>query len=477
MSSANRRRRTPAWDDLEDRLCPAPFVGPTPYVPASTVPTQRTDPTSIALENIYARQAATWSPQVVFLGDSYTYNFAYAAGSGVWGQSIAGLDAADFGESGDATQNILWRVENGEFPAHPKVVVLQAGANNLGTDGESPEDTLAGIENLVGVIHSLSPTSKILVVGMLPVGDPTNVFRPEIVQINAQLARFVDNRTSFFLDVGRSLLAPDGTLTAVSDDPDLVHINALGYQDWAAHMIGPLRLLLDLDPMPTALLPLPMNFTPFDVSDPDLSIAETTGLYESILGREPDAAGLVTDVNYLENGGSPSVLASVFLHSAAYESDLVASFYQTFAGRAGSSAEVAAWVNLMQRGSSAEQVADLMMTSDGFNALHPDNASFLQALFTDTIGRPPGAAELSAWENYMAGGVGRAAMVSGFIRSPGAAQDAVAGFAALFWASPIDPYTEAGDVQFLLSGGSLADLAAAFASSPTFIARAGASVG
>ncbi len=262
MNRAQRRRRPLAWEHLEDRLCPAPFVGPLPSAPASIIPTQRTDPVSIALQNLYAHEAATWSPQVVFVGDSFTYNFAYAAGSQVWGRSIAGLDAADYGIPSDATQNILWRVENGELPAHPKVVVLQAGANNLGTDLESPEDTLAGIENLVDVIHALSPTSKILVVGIFPVGEPTDPIRPVIAQINGQLARFVDDRTSFFLDVGPSLLGPGGTLTAVAADSHLVHLNALGYQDWAAAMIGPLRMLLGVDPSPTAVLPLPMDFGP-----------------------------------------------------------------------------------------------------------------------------------------------------------------------------------------------------------------------
>ena len=146
-----------------------------------------------------------------------------------------------------------------------------------------------------------------------------------------------------------------------------------------------------------------------------------------------------------------------------------ATFYRTFAGRDGSAAEVAAWVNLMQQGLGAEKIAYLMMTSAGFNGLHPDNASFLQAVFTDTLGRPPAPAELAAvgGRTWRAGSAGRRSSTPSSTR-PQAAQNAVLGFASLFWGLPIDPATEAADAQYLPPAGTLADVAAAFASSPAF---------
>ena len=61
--------------------------------------------------------------------------------------------------------------------------------------------------------------------------------------------------------------------------------------------------------------------------------------------------------------------------------------YLTFAGRAGSSSEIAAWVSLMQGGTSAEQVAYLMLTSIGLNQAHTEDASYVQALYTGVLGR------------------------------------------------------------------------------------------
>ncbi len=50
-----------------------------------------------------------------------------------WKQNFFGWNAADFGWGADRTQNILWRLENGELDGvNPKVVVLLAGTNNVG---------------------------------------------------------------------------------------------------------------------------------------------------------------------------------------------------------------------------------------------------------------------------------------------------------------------------------------------------------
>ena len=47
-------------------------------------------------------------------------------------QNFFGWNAADFGWGADRTQNILWRLENGELDGvNPKVVVLLAGTNNV----------------------------------------------------------------------------------------------------------------------------------------------------------------------------------------------------------------------------------------------------------------------------------------------------------------------------------------------------------
>lgn len=60
---------------------------------------------------------------------------------------FAPLGARAFGISGDRTQHLLWRCQNGElsFRHTPEVVCLCIGTNNIGRDGDSAEDTYLGI--------------------------------------------------------------------------------------------------------------------------------------------------------------------------------------------------------------------------------------------------------------------------------------------------------------------------------------------
>ena len=56
------------------------------------------------------------------------------------------------------------------------------------------------------------------------------------------------------------------------------------------------------------------------------------------------------------------------------------------------------------------------VTSSGFNGLHPDDGSFLQALYQDLLGRTASAAEIAAWESAIGNGLSRASVVSDFAR-------------------------------------------------------------
>ena len=73
---------------------------------------------------------------VYFEGDSITRRWGatdYPDLLANWKQNFFGWNAADFGWGADRTQNILWRLENGELDGvNPKVVVLLAGTNNVG---------------------------------------------------------------------------------------------------------------------------------------------------------------------------------------------------------------------------------------------------------------------------------------------------------------------------------------------------------
>src|SRR5262249_5495435 len=135
----------------------------------------------------FMQQVRRQHNDVVFLGDSITEGWT-TTGWQAWSAQIAPLRAVAFGIRGDQTQNVLWRVLNGELSGRPKVAVLMVGLNNLAL-GQSPEETAAGITAVVKSIRAISPGTKVLLLGVLPCGPKPGTFdRAKIDQVNASIS-------------------------------------------------------------------------------------------------------------------------------------------------------------------------------------------------------------------------------------------------------------------------------------------------
>ncbi len=112
---------------------------------------------------------------LVLLGDSITANYELIGPeqsrdySRVWQQYYADRNALNLGFSGDGTRHLLWRITHGEIDGvAPKVAIVLIGTNDIGYLSLSPEDTIAGIEAVLAELHLRLPTTKILLVGLLP---------------------------------------------------------------------------------------------------------------------------------------------------------------------------------------------------------------------------------------------------------------------------------------------------------------------
>ena len=177
---------------------------------------------------------------ILFLGDSIT-DFWRSRGSNVWNQCYASRHAANFGISGDRTQHLLWRMDNGELDGiKPKVVVLMIGTNNTGKekDGKprnSVPETVAGVEAVVQDIRTRLPDSKILLLGVFPRGTFDDPQRAQVALVNTVIAKLDDGKMIKYLDIGPEFLELDGTLPK-SIMPDLLHPNERGYEIWAKAM-------------------------------------------------------------------------------------------------------------------------------------------------------------------------------------------------------------------------------------------------
>lgn len=173
--------------------------------------------------------------EMVFIGDSITDGWR-TRGKAVFKENYSKYNAYNIGISGDRTQHVLWRIENGELDGitpSPKVAELMIGTNNL-KPNPSNEGIAAGVTKIVNEIHEKLPQTKVLLLAIFPRGEkPTDPYRARIKAINETLAKLDDGgKTVKFLDIGEKFLEPDGTLPK-SIMPDSLHPNAKGYGIWA----------------------------------------------------------------------------------------------------------------------------------------------------------------------------------------------------------------------------------------------------
>ncbi len=168
---------------------------------------------------------------LLFVGDSITHYWA----EGLWAERYGRRNAFNLGFSGDRTEHVLWRIENGAFRnLAPKVTVLMIGTNNTGHDeGQPAADTIRGIEAILDEIKERLPKTKIILHAVFPRGAKTDD-RLRLVndEINKALPTVAKAKGAEFLDINRFFLERDGTLRR-NIMPDLLHPNEAGYKLWA----------------------------------------------------------------------------------------------------------------------------------------------------------------------------------------------------------------------------------------------------
>lgn len=168
---------------------------------------QRNDPNSALAHQQLIDKAKQGKIDVYFVGDSITRRWGatdYPKFLANWKKNFHGWNAANFGWGGDTTNNILWRLQNGELEGvAPKVFVLQAGTNNLpgngAADASKVEEVVSSIKSLVSLLQNKSPNSKIVLTALFP-RTQNPALASTIQQINDQLEKWTDGIAKCYLD-------------------------------------------------------------------------------------------------------------------------------------------------------------------------------------------------------------------------------------------------------------------------------------
>jgi lysophospholipase L1-like esterase len=237
--------------------CLAPVAGLAQvraHVPADQ-PESRTDQNSLAAHAQLVDKARHGRVDIYFEGDSIIRRWGatdYPHLLENWTANFFGWNAGDFAWGGDTTQNVLWRLDNGELDGvNPKIVVLLAGTNNVGAftppDGGAAKaaDVTKGIQAILERFQAKVPNAVVVLTAIFPRNDNIAVV-PTIEQINRNLAALADGTRVRFLNINDKIASADGRLLEGMMNPDGIHPTTKAYQIWAdalkpifASILGP----------------------------------------------------------------------------------------------------------------------------------------------------------------------------------------------------------------------------------------------
>jgi len=223
-------------------LISAVLVQGTPQKGSEVRPVPRTDQNSLTAHAQLQEKARKGGIDVYFEGDSITRRWGatdYPKLLENWNKNFFGWNAANFAWGGDTTRNILWRLNDGELDGvHPRVIVLQAGTNDLGWsippggDSTKVRDVTKGIEAILKVMREKAPEATVILTGIFPRNDITALL-PTINKINQNLEKLADGKKIRYLNINGRLADADGILYAGMTGPDRLHLELQGYQVWA----------------------------------------------------------------------------------------------------------------------------------------------------------------------------------------------------------------------------------------------------
>lgn len=267
-----------------------------PQSPETAVPLNR----DIPRHKLINERAQKGNLDLIFIGDSITEGWE-TGGKDVWKKFYEPRKAMNAGISGDRTQHVLWRLENGNVDKlSPKLAVLMIGTNNFGNN--TAAEIALGIKAIVDKLRAKLPSTRVLVLGVFPRGETTDdPLRVKNVAVNALIKDLGDGKMVHYLNINESLLNADGSQNR-EIMPDLVHLAPKGYQLWADAIEPKIAELLDEKTSAEAAFPeLPKGAGPIDKDASKKFTATKSGLKYRILRKGGDAAPKATDtvkVNY-----------------------------------------------------------------------------------------------------------------------------------------------------------------------------------
>jgi hypothetical protein len=198
------------------------------------------------------------------------------------------------------------------------------------------------------------------------------------------------------------------------------------------------------------------------------------GLYQTLLGRAAESAGLQYWAQQLRTGTSRAQVAAAMWDSPEHRGREVDQYYASYLHRAADAPGRALWVNALRAGASEADVARGLLTSAEYQQAHAGTTAYLFGLYADVLGRAPDPGGLDLWQAAAQAGMSRAALADAFL----AAAEAYQRLMDRYYSDYLGRAAEPAGVEYWLEAlqsrqWSPAQVAQAFLASDEFFARAG----
>lgn len=149
----------------------------------------------------------------------------------------------NLGTSGDRTEQMIWRLQNGELPAgiRPRAFTLMAGTNNAGLMRDEPAHIADGILAIIDLLLAADATAPILLYPIFPRGRGATCEMRRITDgaNRSLLARLPKSPRIIVRDIRQQFLNDWGE-TIKNLMPDYLHLSRAGYEIWAKDLHGAL---------------------------------------------------------------------------------------------------------------------------------------------------------------------------------------------------------------------------------------------
>ena len=188
-------------------------------------------------EKVAAVADSSVKKDIVFIGDELTQGWETTGASSLASHFAGDKAMFNLGFAGDCTENVLWRIQNGELGS-PKAIFLMVGGNNSAIytkAEEAPGKTIRAVRDIIDYLKANCGSAKIVVQAILPRGlDESNPVRPRNDLVNNEIRRYAGEKGCTWVDMTDLFLESDNhTLKTSLFNADHATLNADGYAVWA----------------------------------------------------------------------------------------------------------------------------------------------------------------------------------------------------------------------------------------------------